>query len=332
MVSSLDGASEAVNGIPVYTVGAVDLKPDDYVILTLGHRFTEEIYNLLKNTGLHLIELDFNMFQEIPYQEVKESIRPFIDNFPGKLQNLNRPIFENEIRAWTCWWQGEEEAPEIVKACWRSQRKNLPVGIKHVVITKDNYGEYINLPEYILQKVMAGNITLTHLSDIIRVNLLYKYRGFWMDAAVFVLEPLEEGILNYPIYTRNLPETQFCANAMWTIGFLYAKPGNKLFRFLSEGFFYYFSVYDRLKYYFTLDYMIAIACNLFSDIEKQFNQVPFNNERAFELRKRLMEHFDNDKYQHYIKGTFLQMLTYKLDQAKIEETENTIYKHIVSSV
>lgn len=330
IVSNISGVPEAVKGISVYAVATVDLKPDDCVILTLGHRFTNEIYHLLKNTGVQFIELDFNMFQEIPYQEVEKSIRPFIDDFPKKLLNLNKPIFEKEIKAWTCWWQGEEEAPEIVKICWKSQKKNLPEGTKHIIITKDNYREYITLPQYIIKKVMAGDITFTHLSDIIRVNLLYKYGGFWLDAAVYVLEPLDENIPNYPIYTRNLPETQFCAKAMWTIGFLYAKPGNKLFQFLSEGFFYYFSVNDRLKHYFTLDYMIAIACNTFPDIEKQFNQIPYNNERAFELRNRLTECFDNEKYEYYIKGTFLQMLTYKLNQADIEG--DTIYKHIISSV
>ena len=42
----------------------------------------------------------------------------------------------------------------------------------------------------IRQKVDNGVITLTHLSDIIRMALLAKYGGFWIDSTVFVTKPI----------------------------------------------------------------------------------------------------------------------------------------------
>jgi len=333
MVSDMAGNPTSVRGIPVMTYQEAGLKQGDLVLLTLGKRFVGAVCDtLIKYVGKGCIfQLDFNMFHEKAYRDVKKSIQPLIDRFPEHLMCLDEPVPGGGITAWTCWWQGEEQAPEIVKACMESQRRNLPDGVRHVVITQKNYKDYIVLPEYIMDKVESGDIGLPHLADIIRVNLLYKYGGFWMDAEVFVLEPLPETILDYPIYTRNLPETQYYADAMWGIGFMYAQPGNKLFRFLSESLFYYFSVNQKLKYYFTLDYMIAVACNLFPDIKAQLDAVPYNNDKAFELERHLSEPFEQGKYDNYVRKTYIQFLSHKVGWLGKKKTEGTIYEHILKS-
>lgn len=272
-VSKAFGNNKKIPNIPVLIYHPELLKPDDGVLLTLGRRYTDKIYHLLQETGACIAEIDFNMFQKEAYYDVEKSMRPFIDTFPKKLSGFNTPIPQKEILAWTCWWQGEEQAPEIVRACLESQRRNLPEGVRQIVVTEDNCKEYISLPKHVTEKVEDGRISLTTLSDIIRAALLYKYGGFWMDATLYVCRPLREDILDYQIYTRNLPETQYCADAMWSGWFLYAKPGNKLFAFLMESFFYYFSVHDRIRYYFMVDYIIAIACNTFPEVEKQLKEV-----------------------------------------------------------
>jgi len=329
MVSDTNENMKQIKGIPVisYKDAIKKMGGGDYVLLTLGHRYTYDIYELLKNTGVYIFQVNFNMFQEKAYQEVKESIWPFLEHFPSDITGLNEPVWmKGGIRAWTCWWQGVDAAPDIVRVCWDSQKKNLPLGTEHIIITENNYKDYITLPEYVIAKVKSKDISLATLSDIIRAILLYKYGGFWMDATLLVLNPLPKDILNYSIYTRSLPETQFCADAMWAGWFLYAKPGNKLFCFLYESFFYYFKTHDRIKHYFMIDYIIAIASNTFLEVEEQLKKIPYNNERATELAKHLLEIFDEKKYKNYIRGTFVQKLTYKVDSTGMK---NTVYKYLL---
>lgn len=331
-VSNAVGNPEKVQDIPIVTYHPDVLTPEDYVFLTLGHRYTNEVYHLLQETGASIAEIDFNIFQEMPYQAVEQSIKPFIDTFPEKLSGLNTPFPQKEIIAWTCWWQGEKHAPELVRACLESQHRNLPQGVKHVVITADNYENYITLPECIQQKVKSGDITLTTLSDIIRSALLYKYGGFWMDSTLLVCKPLEKNILDFPFYTRNLPETQYCSNAMWSGWFLYTIPGNKLFCFLMESFFYYFSIHSKIKHYFMIDYLIAIACNLYRDIEEQLKAVPYNNEGAQELLKHITEPFDDEKVKNYIRNSSVQKLSYKINLPDVNKVKNTIYEYIIGNL
>ena len=324
LVSHSEGNPDRTRGFPVMEYQKAQLKPGDCVLLTLGFRYAEAVYQLLKDTGACIFQIDFNLFQEGAYREVKESIQPFIDDFPVNLSGLNLPEHEEGIIAWTCWWQGEEQAPAMVRACLASQRRNLPEGVRQIIITEDNCKEYLSLPEHITEKVKDGRISLTTLSDIIRAALLYKYGGFWMDSTLYVCKKLGEEILDHPIYTRNLPETQYCTDAMWSGWFLYAKPGNKLFAFLMESFFYYFSVHDRIRYYFMVDYIIAIACNTFPEVEKQLKAVPYNNEGAQELVKHLWEPYDEGQMEEYIKNTSVQKLTYKFEDRKGWETDGTI--------
>ncbi len=328
-VSKAFGNNKKIPNIPILTYHPDLLKPDAGVLLTLGRRYTEKIYHLLQETGAGIAEIDFNMFQKEAYCDVEKSIKPFIDTFPKKLSGLNTPLPQKEILAWTCWWQGEEQAPAMVHVCLASQRRNLPEGVRQIIITEDNCKEYLSLPEHITEKVKDGRISLTTLSDIIRAALLYKYGGFWMDSTLYVCKKLGAEILDHPIYTRNLPETQYCADAMWSGWFLYAKPGNKLFAFLMESFFYYFSVHDRIRYYFMVDYIIAIACNTFPEVEKQLKAVPYNNEGAQELVKHLWEPYDEGQMEEYIKNTSVQKLTYKFEDKEGWETDGTICGYLM---
>lgn len=81
---------------------------------------------------------------------------------------------------WSSWWQGEDNAPQLVRACWKSQRKYMPEGWRHVIVTKDNYMEYITLPEHIMEKMERGVIPQALFSDLVRLELLIKYGGVWI--------------------------------------------------------------------------------------------------------------------------------------------------------
>ncbi len=86
------------------------------------------------------------------------------------------------------WLQGEESAPPLIKACINSIRKHIP-NRKIQIITESNYGNYVHLPEHILQKFREGKISYAHFSDLIRISLLCEFGGTWCDATVLCTSP-----------------------------------------------------------------------------------------------------------------------------------------------
>ena len=95
-------------------------------------------------------------------------------------------------KIFTIWQQGEEHAPALVQACWRSIRKHCSQEL--VILDDKTLPQYIDLPDVIWEKYRAGKIRRAHFADICRVELLYKYGGYWMDSTDFATGPIPKWI------------------------------------------------------------------------------------------------------------------------------------------
>jgi hypothetical protein len=85
--------------------------------------------------------------------------------------------------------------PQLVKLCNKSVKKYIPKDIAELhFICKDNLANYLDVPDYIWKKHEEGKISTAHFSDYIRVSLLAKYGGLWLDATIFVTSDLTPGL------------------------------------------------------------------------------------------------------------------------------------------
>lgn len=109
---------------------------------------------------------------------------PFVEEYKkGDAERAKLP-HEHSNRVWVCWLQGMEAAPEIVKKCYQSLQDNL--GEREIILlTDENYREWVTFPRYIQKKIDNGIITRTHMTDLLRLELLEHYGGTWIDATVF---------------------------------------------------------------------------------------------------------------------------------------------------
>ena len=99
------------------------------------------------------------------YYWLKKKFRKKISNNRKEKRETGRKI------AWICWFQGLDNAPQLVKKCYES----ICYWLKEyeiVVITKENYGDYVSFPDYIVKKWEEGIISDAQFSDILRLELL----------------------------------------------------------------------------------------------------------------------------------------------------------------
>ncbi|MFT6259383.1 MAG: mannosyltransferase OCH1-like enzyme [Rickettsiales bacterium] len=94
---------------------------------------------------------------------------------------------------WVCWIQGFENAPKVVQSCITSI-KNHSKEYTVNIITDANIKQFVDIPEYIYNKRASGNMSNTHFSDILRVFLLSKHGGIWVDSTVFLTDSLPKEI------------------------------------------------------------------------------------------------------------------------------------------
>lgn len=95
---------------------------------------------------------------------------------------------------WVCWLQGEENAPPLVRRCIASIRQHAGKHPVHV-LTEENLPSYIDLPSIIWKKRKEGKIQSANFSDVVRMALIYRYGGLWLDATIFCSKQISIGIL-----------------------------------------------------------------------------------------------------------------------------------------
>ena len=239
----------------------------------------------------------------------------------------------DKTNVWIFWYQGWDAAPQVVRDCRVTTEKFLDREKFNVhYLTKDNYPSFVKFPEWIMKKVELGNITLTEFSNLVREALLYRFGGIWMDATIYLTEPLDDKMMDYTYYTiKRLPEhPMHCISRhQWSTFFLTANQSKtefyqKLLTLQIE----YWRKENSLFDYLTLDYLMAlILCNN-PDMAKEWSSISENNIDSLFIEHSLNSMFDSDKWEEIKKETSMFKVTYKIP---LSENPNTYYNRIINS-
>jgi len=235
-------------------------------------------------------------------------------------------------KIWICWWDGIDAMPPIIKACYNSVLSNK--NDFHInVITKYNYKDYLSLPEHIINKVNNGMITITHFSDIIRMYLLYKYGGIWLDASVLVTNPIDMN--NKCFFTicgdfkgDNVAKNRWAGNCIGGISNFI------LFEFIYNLFSEYWKNFNDLIDYFLIDYSIALAYSFIPLVKDTIDNIreedKFNNAKYMFLQSCLAKELDLVVFNNIIQNTVFHKLSWK-EKFPVMTSDNklTVYGYIL---
>jgi len=274
----------------------------------------KSMWNRIKNR-----RLEYNtMFLEKKYSK-------FINGY--NLKNLQNPI--NCKKIWILWWQWIDNAPDLVKICVSSIKKHS-CWYEIILLDKYNYKNYVNLPNFILKKVEKKQITITHLSDIIRMALLKDYWWIWVDATIYINSNIFKSFDNKNL-NSNYPEkiaTEKWQFEKWCWFFIGWK-SIKLFNFCYDFFIQYHKDYKYLINYFLIDYVIYIAYKNFDDIKKDIDNINIKNSWLYDLVKKFNETYNDGKWKNLMNIPFFK-LSWKLKFKEFDEKWNkTIYWNFI---
>lgn len=241
-------------------------------------------------------------------------------------------IADNRI-IWTLWWQGEENAPPLVKACINSMKRNAN-GANVIVITKDNYENYVTIPSYIFDKHEKGYICNAVLSDIIRFHLLEKYGGLWLDATIFVSSPIPReyyGFIFYSQHTKPQEMTCWVQNNAYHIFVIGSQPHAKLVSFTKDMFLEYWKTHNTAVDYLCTDYFFYLAMQEFPEIKAEIDSLPYSSERLYDLVKVLNKPYDESYFLKLKEDCIFSKLDWHKKYKTIIKGKETFYKVLLSS-
>ncbi len=253
------------------------------------------------------------------YNYLKKRFAPLIVKLAEEHNVSSEKTVDKKI-IWVMWWQGVDSMPEVVRICYNRLLK-VAQGCEVNLITQDNYAEYVDLPQHILKKLSEKKITLTHFSDIVRVNLLNRYGGAWIDATVYV-EYLPEAMFDNKFYTLHAPGLfpEFINRGEW-MTFVFAGTEHNILYYILCGLFEsYWDNTDVAIDYLFFDYFIRIITDVIPEIYSMVLSVKENRE-FYNLNVNINNTFDKNYFCELMCISPLQKLTYKKELKKTDDNK-----------
>ena len=270
----------------------------------------------------------------LAYMESKcpETVRRYRD-LPAP-KDLFEP--QKDPKIWSMWWQGEEQADPLFRMCIDSARRHTHRQV--VTLTKDNYREYFEIPDYILRKYEEGKVMIQHICDLMVVSIMAAEGGFFTGATVWWSQDAPDGVLDAPYYTcRAVSQSRENISRSRWVG--YVMGGNRdfpLFSFARDCLLEYWSRCDRAVDYLMLDYIFELAYRNIPCVREMIDSLPEkNNMLRNDLILHLGDPYDEETFRKYTEGeTFLYKLSWKFGRKDVmtPDGKESNYGHMLKEM
>ena len=205
-------------------------------------------------------------------------------------------------------------------------------GYEVIVIDEKNWHEYITLPDYIIRRREKKQIPPAHFSDLLRLELLIKYGGTWIDSTVLCTGEAAYGLPLTAYLDADLFMFQYTrpGSSVWGgIGnwFISACADNPVLTVLREMLLAYWRDYDCVLDYYIFHLFFSMLREVFPE---EIGAMPYAYApRSLALVHHWGELFDEAKWQRLTERVCFHKLTYMKDKVPAK-VEGTYYEYILN--
>ena len=264
---------------------------------------------------------------DIMLRYYEKTFGDFLKTYDYNHGNQELPKSEYADCIWICWWQGLDQAPDLVKICIDSIKQKAG-NHRVIILAEDNYKQYVDIPEWIEEKKNRGIITRTNYSDLLRLSLLAKHGGMWIDSTFFCTQPVLDDYFQQPLWSIKRPDYFHASIASgYFAGYSLSCNEENRFVFMTirDFFINYWKHNDTMVDYLMVDYMIALAQKYDERIEKIFRQIQPNNPECDELYKIMDQPYDEAVWNKMKEQTALFKLSWKYQYPLERNGKPTFY-------
>jgi hypothetical protein len=229
---------------------------------------------------------------------------------------------------WTCWLQGYENAPPLVKACIASMEK-YSGEYKVVLLTEENLWDYVTFPDYIIKKYRKGIIPRAKFTALLRTALLINYGGIWLDAAVLLTREIPPEITNSNLFFF---QSSFLGNEIHPCSnwFIAARQDCLFLKKILGVLYLYWQDNDFLLYYFIYHISVRLILLLDEEAREDWRHIFYkNNSDPHYLQNILFDDFDPLMMDYVRRFSFAHKLTYKFADRSLTKKPDTFYAHLI---
>ncbi|HEM3182141.1 capsular polysaccharide synthesis protein [Streptococcus suis] len=257
---------------------------------------------------------------------------PDYKNTINKEKNSIKPF--NKV-IWTLWWQGEKNAPKTVQITLERMKKVAERNAyKFVVLDQENIRNYVNIPEFVYEKLERKIISLQFFSDIVRLSLLAEHGGIWFDSTLFLHEEIDLSVFETEFTTIKITNAgeeskNNISRCRWTGFCISSTPSSRYTVFLRDFILSYTEKNNFLVDYFLLDYAIYLLYEADKEFKHVIDNMPLaiDNDKLFFFNYHGKEVFDAEKWEQLVIP--IVKTTYRYEYGEI--VKGTYLERFISS-
>lgn len=294
------------------------------------------------------------------YPEVLKRVEPFlVKRYAQVLQSKKEEVRCKSYKEdhpkiiWWCWLQGLAAAPPIVKSCYNSLMREfkgsrvqgLNDGYEIKVIDAENWKEYVELPDYIEKKWEKKQIPPALFSDLLRLELLIKYGGTWIDSTVLCTGFKEFESLSSSSGSSSSPTVQEFKKYLEADLFLFqytkqrsipvsisnwfisACSNNEVLMVLREMLYAYWKDYDCVLDYYIFHLFFAMISK---EYPEQIAAMPYGqSQNSLVLLHHWGEKFDQKKWDKLTSQVCFHKLAFRVGE-DVQNNKENYYNYILT--
>ena len=277
-------------------------------------KITDNIRYLFRAHILNWIWRGSELRKNIRNDAYSALIKSYLSKYIPFIRSLHMPELaqkennKNE-KIFSLWLQGIDNAPDLIKKCISSVKSKY--NNAYLLIEEDNLNEYLTLPSFIQDKRNNGQIGAAHYADIVRLALLNKYGGIWMDATLFLTDKIPQSIYNEDFF-------MFMAAGEYSYVFVQnyfirSNKGDALLNLWLATIYEYWKNEDKAVDYFFAQYLFQLLVTHNSQAKRLFEKMKkLPGDAPQTLWTKIgNEPFDESKYQEMCAASFFQKISYK---------------------
>ncbi len=263
---------------------------------TLRHAPLQDLAR--QDTKALLPRIEVHDFLERNLTEIRDRADSFRDTFPAHHWERGViPIF--------CYWgQGFESAPPVVQRCKTELiRTSKPV----TFLDNSNIPYFAELPEQI-QRLMETH--RAHYSDLLRLDLLARYGGIWIDATCLVTTdirvPLGCALGTSPFFAFRYGGSRISS---WLMA---ARPDSRIPVMLRSAMLLWWEKEDRLNDYFLIHHIFEFLTVMDEACRQEWLAAPVSDARLpHKVQNAMFSSNTAEESRELLSASFVHKLRYQ---------------------
>lgn len=282
----------------------------------LAKKVGSKVHGLLKEMCFNLKIVGKNVFKQSPlklayylkFQQQRKRAFKDVDKYLPiiegqlhsdllELQKVRELPSSIEKNIFVFWWDGFEQAPELVQTCLASVRKSYP-DCRLYLIDKINYRDFTDIHPEILKDFEKGKISIQTFSDVLRFNLLKNNGGIWVDSTIYfaqrqeLFKDLEHRSFSTLRFSTSRDFMSYKGKSCSWSGFLIASRKNgRLVRIIDTLFERYYLRYRTFSTYFFID-IIFMLCKIYKIDDSVLDKIELTEGNMFQMALVLDQPFN----------------------------------------